>query len=217
LTQKSSTLQPPTGHLPVPYQHGQTLQDLRDAHYPRDIDVVVPLNGVVIGRSVCNILSGRRPAPPFHMSTADRKGDKSVYRTVPVRRDRRRLVRRFRSPEQQARWSAWASLSWRHGVNALLPPPTRSDACNSFRPAAHSWNPQTIQQQGNYPRLYGTNRLYGNILNTFTDIVDGKNRSYPSCFIGLGPQRAPRFQDRRSARGEYQVTPKSARAYQSCS
>ncbi len=77
-------------------------------------------------------------------------------------------------------------------VNAIAPPPSKDlpsmDLLNTGRSQVYSWNPQTVQEQGIVvPRIYGLNKVYGNIIVAFIDAVDAHYYASVLICLGYGP------------------------------
>ncbi|MDD5023146.1 MAG: hypothetical protein PHU63_03185, partial [Candidatus ainarchaeum sp.] len=76
-------------------------------------------------------------------------------------------------------------------VNATAPPSkvlASMHALNTERSQIYSWNPQTVQEQGIViPRIYGLNKVYGNIITAFIDAVDTHFFASVLICLGYGP------------------------------
>ena len=77
-------------------------------------------------------------------------------------------------------------------VNALLPPSGLKikalDGASSDSSQQYSWNPATVQQQGQViPHCYGLNKVYGNIITGFLAHSGAEHHANVLLALGLGP------------------------------
>ncbi|MCK9420202.1 MAG: host specificity factor TipJ family phage tail protein [Nitrospirae bacterium] len=207
---------------PVPYLHGQTLLDLRNTHYPKDIDVVVSINGNIIPTDQLAVsfpMSGDQMlfVPQVH---GGGDNEKSVYRMV-------LMIAVAVASIYTMNLGGWylvagigLSVVGGMAVNALLPPPRPelptlgSGLMDGSQ--LYSWNPQTIQRQGvPIPGFYGVNKLYGNILGAFTDSDDNVTSKLSVLLsMGIGPQKSLNtFKINDQDSGLYKVVPEVRLGY----
>ena len=76
-------------------------------------------------------------------------------------------------------------------VNAVMPVSmdvATMDSMDSATSQVYSWNPQTVQQQGIViPKIYGRNKLYGNIIEAFIENQNDDQFINALICLGLGP------------------------------
>src|SRR3972149_477792 len=76
-------------------------------------------------------------------------------------------------------------------VNAIAPntPPSQTmDALDTNSSQTYSWSPQTVQQQGIViPRIYGLNKVYGNVITGFLESTGNNYTAKVLIGLGCGP------------------------------
>jgi predicted phage tail protein len=183
--------------VPVEY-HGESLLEIRDAHIPAGLPVVISINGTLIESEISNLKLVYPRAgdhilfmPVIEGGGGD--GNKSILRIVLMIIVM--VVAPYVAPALGLTGMAATIMTCAVMVvgglivNALLPPPKakvptmdKSDFDNS---QVYGWNPQTLQAQGPVvPKWYGLNRLYGNIIAANIETQGGK--SYCNALIDLG-------------------------------
>jgi len=71
-------------------------------------------------------------------------------------------------------------------ISSLVPQPELSDSGSSV-PQIYSWQPNTVQKQGEViPKYYGKNKLNGNIISTYTEMKDDEVSQILYALIALG-------------------------------
>jgi predicted phage tail protein len=161
----------------------KTLLDVRHEYFPQDVDVVVSLNGKIIEPEQ---LSLTRPLPGDcilfvpKVQGGDGNG-KTVLRMAAM------IALMAVIPGATPLWlKVGIMFAGSMLINALLPPPKPST--DGLGSQSYSWSPQTVQQQGTaVPKLYGVNRVYGNIVATHLENVDNKQYLNALIALGLGP------------------------------
>lgn len=177
---------------------GMTLLDLRHSRFPRDLPVSVSVNGRIVPTAH---LALSRPMPgdqilfvPEVAGGGEEGDDKSIYRTVMMLAIAAGAYAMFGPGGALINGGLWGSLAMGAVltvggmlVNALLPPPKTSTEEEDSQ--SYSWTPQTVQQQGvPVPMVFGTNKLYGNIIESYTDVdSNGDSVLYLLLSLGMGP------------------------------
>lgn len=183
---------------------GETLLDLRRRHFPRDMEVVVAVNGEVIDPLD---LAGRKPrdGDEILLVPAIREGDvgKNVLRAVLMIAVA--LVAWWFIPGQFGIYAftatgefiltaASVATTILGGilVNALVP--YQSPQIDSLAGLSHDatptygWMPNTTQRQGLViPKIYGRNKLHGNIIQASIQAEEQKQTLYLLVALGEGP------------------------------
>lgn len=192
----------------IDYNHGDTLLDLRNKHFPQEVPVVVSLNGKAVPQESLALyypVDGDQLlfVPEIQGGGG---GGKDILRTVAM------IV-----VAAAAIWVSGGALAPYLGsafgagtfgaamagvavgiggamlVNSILPPPkpklpTMSDMDAS---QVYGWNPQTTQSQGGViPKFYGKNKLYGNIIASDVEVVSDKIYLNALISLGIGPYKA---------------------------
>jgi len=176
--------------IPISHQSNTTALDLRNKYFPIDVKAVVSINGKVVP-------------------------DMDLARTYPLNGDEIVMAPAIEYGVWETLFAIYATiycavvLAYQAGwlipillmvgglvVNLLLAPdkpklPTLDSADNS---QAYSWSPQTTQQPGlPIPKIYGSMRLYGNIISAYLS-SDG-SKQYNNALIGLGMGPVKRLSD----------------------
>ena len=183
---------------------GETLLELRNKHFPMDIDVVTSLNGKIIAK---NDLSSIYLVPNDYIlfiPTIEGGGD-DILRVVAM------VVLAIVAiaapyaigpivPSLAAGTFGGAMLSMGIMmvggllVNALLPPHVETPTTDILsggdydKSQTYSWNPQTTQQQGLViPKTYGTMKATGNVISTYIENIGDNQYLNVLLCLGYGP------------------------------
>lgn len=172
---------------------GESLLEIRDKHFPIDVDVVVCMNGEILSDDDIAI-------------TIPIKGDVITF-TAKMGSDVLRIIvgvilviigiLLYSTPVGSYLIIAGIGLIIGGVVGLLFPPkkpliPQSGSEYDSSQ--VYGWNPQTIQQQGlSIPRMYGVNKLYGNIISAY--IENENNKQYLNSLLCLGMGQIQRLFD----------------------
>ncbi len=173
---------------------GETLLAIRDANFPTDVAVVVSLNGKALTNTE---LALTVPRPGDEVLFAPEIGDDDTMRMVLMIAVTVAAVAAFGPGGFLINGGIWGSLAVMgtvmvggYLVNSMLPPanpqlPAGSDLMNS---QVYAWSPQTVQAQGiPIPRIYGTNKVYGNIISAYQRTEGVDKRLFILVALGMGP------------------------------
>jgi len=158
---------------------------------PKDLDVVVSINGIVIEKQFWN-------------TAVPRLGDEVVFMPVVGKDEIWGMVLMITLAVVGAPYLAGVITGATSGfaytmamaatilaggilINSLMPQP-QLPSYDADIPQVYSWNPATVQRQGIVrPRFYGKNKLYGNVISVFTEPDDGDDtQQLLNMLIGLG-------------------------------
>src|SRR5574343_584997 len=182
----------------------ENLQVIRDTYFPKDIDVVVSVNGgVVPEKDLALVTLKHGDAVVFMPSVEDGGGE--IFRSiamlalvavaigfpqigVPLLAESGIFLTTFGTALVQF----GIMMAGGFLINSLLPAPVADvDAYSgsSFDNSnIYAWNPVTKQQQGLViPKFYGTIPVYGNIISTYTENEAEKNYLNVLLHVGQGP------------------------------
>ena len=192
--------------VPIEY-NGQNLLELRNQHFSKDISVVVSINGKIIPD---NKLSMTHPVEGDHILFIPEIGGgddgKSILGAILM------IAIAVVAPYASAfllgstvakmgltGYLVAAGITMVGGlmVNTFVMPTPDIPGINSDgieRSQTYSWQPQTVQEQGiAIPVFYGLNKLYGNVISSFTESVkdDDKEKNILNILLsmGLGPYK----------------------------
>lgn len=192
----------------IDYQPGQTLFDIRNAHFPADVNVVVSMNGKIVPRDELSLSVPVAGSQILFIS--DIESGQDIIKTIAI------IAVVAAAPYLGAAvlgygWgaagvtAAWTSSPFLMGmatgligvggsylVNSLLPQqvdmPKMASLPGMDVSQTYGWNPQTTQQQGLVvPKFYGTNKLYGNIIGSYLENDGEKQYINALISLGLGP------------------------------
>jgi len=188
---------------------GKTLTDIRNSHFPHDVDVVISINGQIIQKEQWDI--GPKHGDYIVMSPVlhgggGGGGGKNILRIIafiavavisaklaPHLALAMGLTKGTIAYDLAVGFIS-AGLMTVGGliVNTLLPPPplkiNTPDAIDFDKSMQYSWNPQTTQQQGiPVPKIYGTMKMTGNIISAFIENIDDQQYLNMLVCLGQGP------------------------------
>jgi len=195
--------------------HNENLLTIRNAYFPKEIDVVVSVNGGVVQEKDLMFITLRPGDEVVFIPNIEGGGDifravamlavvavaiwapyaMGLYSTMTVWGGTAELA--FATQVATgltfggALVSAGIMMAGGFLVNALLPPPSPDVEAfgGSFDNSnTYSWSPITKQQQGLViPKFYGTIPVYGNIISTYTENISDKNYLNVLLHVGQGP------------------------------
>lgn len=195
---------------PVEYC-GQTLLELRKQYFPDNIPVVVSINGKIIEEDKLGLV--HPVAGDYILFAPDMQGGddgKSIIGTILM------IVMVVAAPYVGG-WlagAAWGTTASTLGgfigaaafaavggllINTFVMPTPDIPGINNDgfeKSQTYSWQPQTIQEQGiAIPRFYGLNKLYGNIISSFTatNYTDAGEENQMNVLLGMGLGPYKRF------------------------
>jgi len=200
----------------IDYNH-ENLQVIKDTYFPKDMDVVVSVNGGVVPEKDLALVTLKHGDAVVFMPSVEGGGD-DIFRAVAslalvavaiwapyalgmttsvltgVYGGGAYAVGTFATGLTLggALLSAGIMMAGGFLINALLPAPAPDvDAYSgsSFDNSnIYSWNPVTKQQQGLViPKFYGLVPVYGNIISTYTENLSEKNYLNVLLHVGQGP------------------------------
>ncbi|MEK6531251.1 MAG: phage tail protein [Deltaproteobacteria bacterium] len=174
---------------------GRTISELKASHCP-GIDIIVSVNGRIV-------------PDPLHAITVPGRTDCVVFAPRIHGDDTGKTILRAVSMLALMGFAAWAmpaylglasgTLGWTVGmtatamaggylVSALLPSPASESSSDT---QIYDWSPSTVQQQGLVvPKIYGRNKLYGNVISSYISRDGDKNYLNVLLSLGLGPVKA---------------------------
>lgn len=181
--------------IPITAEPGRSLASLK-RHYAGDTRVSISVNGQLIDEarweSSFPIIGDQVLIVPEFGEGGSNDDDKSIYRTALMIGIAVGAYMLF-GPAGAALSQPWLGIMmgatmYAGGllVNALLPPHAPVQAKDD---GSYAWSPRTIQEQGvPVPVVFGTYRLCGNVIESFTDINDkGESVLYLLLVLGIGP------------------------------
>ena len=200
----------------VDYNH-ENLQVIRDTYFPKDINVIVSVNGGVVSQENLKFVTLKAgDEVVFLPEIVGGGGD--ILRAVamlavmaiaiyaPVAAGLYTTTTVFGGTLEMAfatqvfsgltlagsLMSAGIMLAGGYLINALLPAPVPdidTYSGSSFDNSnTYSWNPVTRQQQGLViPKFYGLIPVYGNVISTYTENISEKNYVNVLLNMGQGP------------------------------
>jgi predicted phage tail protein len=182
---------------------GQNLLQLREEHFPNELDVVISVNGLVIPEKDLQFTLPRENDQILFIPEIEGGGGKDPLRAllmIGVMVGAMLLAPALvPGALMQYAWSVpviqfGLTMAGALIVNALLPPniPTINEGEVS---QTYGWSPQTTQRPGgSVPRAYGRNKLYGNVVSSWVDHggaaygqIDQVQTLYVLVHLGFGP------------------------------
>lgn len=195
----------PSDRSYIPFDfNGENLLQLKNSQFPEDVDVAISVNGKIFKNEELELYV------PVHGDCivmiariqGGEGGGKSILRTlafvaimVVSVASGQLYLSSVAGATMFGATMVMAGVSILGGmlVNALLPPPKPEVPASSGLETSQSfsWNPATTQTQGGViPLIYGTNKVYGNVIAAFLENVnDDSGKQYLNCImaIGMGP------------------------------
>ncbi len=178
----------------VPPLPGVSLLDWRNRYVPLDVPCLIHLNGALVPEQKW---ATTYPMPGDYIVFCARIGDNDVLRVLAmVALIGISIAFPFLLP---ATWPAWAGLAMSAGImmvgglliNTLLPPSTATAKDTALDSQAYSWAAGNTQQQGiPVARWYGTHKVYGNIIGSYTESYDSDQYYNALIDVGIGPIKA---------------------------
>ena len=187
----------------VPYNNRETLLDIRNQYFPKDLNVIVSLNGKIVpdnNLGTTYIRENDQIVFVPNIEGGGGGGGKNVFRAIAMIAVMAASI--YIPPAADltgvlgAAASAGIAIAGSLLINALLPPPKLSlpDKLGFEDSQTFSWTPQTTQKQGiAIPRIYGKNKVYGNIISTF--IENSGDKQYLNVLFSLGMGRITNISD----------------------
>lgn len=186
----------------IPY-FGENLLEIRNIHFPMETGVVVSVNGVTVPEDQLETYKIRNNDQILFIPRIEGGGGggKNILRIVlmiaviAIAAWAAPGVAGFMGITGKlgiALVGAGLTMVGSYLVNTLLPPQipeVNATGQSASQSQVYSWSPQTTQQQGlPVPRVYGTHKLYGNVINTYLEnLSDDKQNLNVLLCLGMGP------------------------------